>query len=246
MQTPRESCCIYCLSPDGPFTAPEHVFPESLGNREVVLPPGIVCDPCNHGVLSTLDEALVNHPHFKFLRPYYVPRTKAGKLPRSHFRNARLERQADGVVRIVPKDRSAAPKNITRLPDGRLRLTIQLSAAAVNPMPLARAIYKVGIGVVAFQDGAASVLRPRLDPARNFIRGIAPFPNVLLLNPGPSTSTITVEDFPDAPGTVLRISIWGVVFCLNLEVEPILDLDLGLIDNEGERIVLDDPKWQTF
>lgn len=40
----HEQGCIFCRRHDGGFTSREHVFPESLGNEEVVLPRGVVCD----------------------------------------------------------------------------------------------------------------------------------------------------------------------------------------------------------
>jgi len=34
----------------------EHIVSEALGNVTLILPPGVVCDRCNHGTLSRLDE----------------------------------------------------------------------------------------------------------------------------------------------------------------------------------------------
>ena len=62
------SVCLYCKRSNRQSTSVEHVFPESLGNAEIVLPKGTVCDSCNNGKLSRLD--------------IY---TKAGKLPSAAF-----------------------------------------------------------------------------------------------------------------------------------------------------------------
>src|SRR2546428_8977413 len=56
---PVENLCIYCLKSDGSFLSEEHIVAESLGNYDTVLPKGYVCDECNNGVLSLLDEALI-------------------------------------------------------------------------------------------------------------------------------------------------------------------------------------------
>jgi hypothetical protein len=45
---------------EGPFKSREHPFPESLGSTEIVLPRGVVCDPCNNGPLSRLDQAFLS------------------------------------------------------------------------------------------------------------------------------------------------------------------------------------------
>lgn len=49
------SRCLYCLREDRAFTSVEHVIPEGMGNKEIVLPVGVVCDKCNNGELSKLD-----------------------------------------------------------------------------------------------------------------------------------------------------------------------------------------------
>jgi hypothetical protein len=51
----KNNICIFCRTKEEKFTFPEHVYPESLGNTEIILPAGLVCDACNNGVLSRLD-----------------------------------------------------------------------------------------------------------------------------------------------------------------------------------------------
>ncbi|HKQ07430.1 MAG TPA: HNH endonuclease [Blastocatellia bacterium] len=40
--------CIFCKATTVSFTSNEHIVPESLGNTEHILPPGVVCDGCNN------------------------------------------------------------------------------------------------------------------------------------------------------------------------------------------------------
>lgn len=40
--------CIFCKSTTASFASREHIVPESLGNAEHILPPGVVCDGCNN------------------------------------------------------------------------------------------------------------------------------------------------------------------------------------------------------
>ena len=51
------SGCLFCRQRDGGFSSEEHIFPESLIGDADRLPKGLVCDRCNHGPLSQLDEA---------------------------------------------------------------------------------------------------------------------------------------------------------------------------------------------
>ena len=85
--------CIYCRTTEGPFTSEDHVLPEGLGNDALVLSKGTVCDPCNHGDLSGLDEALLNYAPIASLRTLYVPYTKGGKLPSADFRTSPSRRR---------------------------------------------------------------------------------------------------------------------------------------------------------
>src|SRR5262249_562875 len=56
---PAINKCIYCLNTAGSFRSEEHIYPESLGNDEAILPKGFVCDTCNNGPLAFLDNALL-------------------------------------------------------------------------------------------------------------------------------------------------------------------------------------------
>ena len=39
--------CLFCKLPSDAATSVEHVIPQSLGNSQVILPRGMICDPCN-------------------------------------------------------------------------------------------------------------------------------------------------------------------------------------------------------
>ena len=80
-----KNLCIYCLTTTASFASEEHIFPESLGNDELILPKGYVCDVCNNGVLSELDNALLKFEPIAFLQVQFVQYTKGGKLPKANF-----------------------------------------------------------------------------------------------------------------------------------------------------------------
>lgn len=89
---PREPrLCIFCLSNKNAFTAPEHILSEALGNKRLILPPGVVCDPCNHGPLSGLDKALVEFPPLQLIR---VLGACSGKRAATRERSSRTERSS--------------------------------------------------------------------------------------------------------------------------------------------------------
>lgn len=65
--------------------AEEHILPESAGNVAWVLPPGVVCDKCNHHFGTHLDTAFLKQPNVAFMRPFCVGETKKGKPPKAEF-----------------------------------------------------------------------------------------------------------------------------------------------------------------
>lgn len=82
--------CLICRRSDGGFETEEHIVPESLGNTEKILPPGVVCDRCNNGLCASLDEALCTFGPIQMLRTLHQQPNKAGKLPSMKFDNGRL------------------------------------------------------------------------------------------------------------------------------------------------------------
>ncbi len=86
----RRRGCLFCRRSDGGFTSVEHIFPESLGNKELLLPAGVVCDRCNNQVLSPLDNALRQFPLVAMMRTMYGIQSKSGKQPTFTFDNGSL------------------------------------------------------------------------------------------------------------------------------------------------------------
>ncbi len=64
---PIPNRCIWCLKEPSEveFTSESHVLPECVGNKwQQVLPPGIVCDTCNHYFGRKVEPALIDDPIF--------------------------------------------------------------------------------------------------------------------------------------------------------------------------------------
>jgi hypothetical protein len=212
--------CIYCTKTEGSFTSEEHILPEALGNDDLVLGRGYVCDGCNNGLLALLDRALLDCPSIAFLRAHYVPHVKGGKFPSANLQNMEIKKTLPTRIEIHAKDKTGLPHEEETLPDGSVRLNI--SARGTWNMPLvARAYFKIALGTVAHDSGAAIALDRRYDPARAFIRGEQGFPNPLFVNSsGPVHQRMVVYWQPLRPGSMFVIDIFGVIATFNLEVEP--------------------------
>jgi hypothetical protein len=120
--------CLYCKQTEGPFTSVEHVIPETLGNQglrgkpPIVLPKGVVCDECNHGKLSNLDNALIDFSPISLMRTRYGVRSKRGELSSTKLSNARLRSLSPGNILIEP----GSSKNAFRYDGGKGRFEMRL------------------------------------------------------------------------------------------------------------------------
>lgn len=172
--------CLFCRRDDGGFTAREHVFPESLGNTELVLAPGVVCDRCNNGILSDLDQSLCEFMPIAVRRTMLGVASKSGKIPRF--------RASEGTVDHIPGESGADPtlafigstkrggmlRETARYPDGRV--SIQWTAKGGRRMTaryasqLSRALLKSALEC-AWTDHGAVMLESRFDHVREAVLG---------------------------------------------------------------------------
>src|SRR5262245_46529433 len=74
--------CLFCASEGNSFTSKEHVFPESLGNETIVLPPGVVCDKCNN-YFSKLENQFIHCYPMLFVKFLSPKTTKKGNWPKT-------------------------------------------------------------------------------------------------------------------------------------------------------------------
>jgi hypothetical protein len=93
--------CLFCLRDDGGFTAQEHIIPECAGNVEYVLPVGVVCDRCNNGRLSQLDQLFCELHPVKMRRTMLGIPSKTGAIP--------VLRLTEGTMKFIPGVNGAAP-----------------------------------------------------------------------------------------------------------------------------------------
>ena len=216
--------CIYCKRRDQPFASEEHVIPESLGNDEIVLPRGYVCDTCNNGMLASLDGALLSAPPVAAMRVFAVPYGKSGKQPKARLQNAVFERVEPRHLRIEAQT-AKDPMRVTKDADGTLRFELNLQGR-FDARGFARALTKVGLGYVAFEYGAEVALLPRFDAAREFVMADRDPPSDLLCaRSGVPSGELTAFARVDSPkGSCVVLDIYGVVVAVGLEPDPAITL----------------------
>jgi hypothetical protein len=230
--------CIYCMRTDATFTSEEHVLPEGLGNDELVLRQGYVCDVCNHGDLAMLDDILLGFPPIAVFKTVYVPHTKGGRLPSANLQNMTIRKTTPTRVEILAKDTSGLPRQEEELGDGTIRFTVTTRGGTSDMTLIARAYFKIALGTIAYDCGADFALEQRYDRARAFIRGEREFPNPLILNrKGEPHGRIEVTWQKLEPGTAFHIDIFGLIAVFNLEAEPLIHLPVNF--DGSTFIVLD-------
>jgi hypothetical protein len=240
--------CVFCLTSDGGFTSREHALPESMGNLELILPPGVVCDRCNNEVLSRLDQSLCDFSPVKLRRTMLGVTSKAGKLP--------TFRSGDGTVQHVPGADGQDPTLIfsgsrgqamlqetAQHPDGRVslnwsgvmggpRLTTRYAAT------LSRALLKAALEC-AWLDHGDLVYEGHFDHVRDAVLGRprSGFVSVLSkVDPGTTEAALTYVLDPegnDAGRMLVLLNYAGIM----------LATDSRLTAPKGEPT---DPPWLTW
>ena len=72
--------CIFCHKDCYTSKSIEHIVPESLSNKQHVLPNGYVCDACNHYFAIKIEKELLSQPYFISMRSRNEILTKKGKV----------------------------------------------------------------------------------------------------------------------------------------------------------------------
>lgn len=154
--------CLYCRR-RAPARGVEHVTPEALGAHGWTLPRGAVCDRCNSGVLSKLDQAVAAHPHIGAVLMLWNVPGKGGRLRERSGMLARI----DGAPVIAPPARWIERTEV----DHRAR-TIKVGIATPPEFRtdlFRRGLYKIALNALAAEDGLEAALSPRLDRVRAYV-----------------------------------------------------------------------------
>jgi len=167
--------CLVCRQSDGGFTTVEHALPESLGNTGIVLDNGVVCDRCNNGTLSDLDQALTEFWPLKLRRTFLGIQSKAGKIPVTRFEAGTVSNMGDAKIvieHLYANDNTTLKK--TSLSGNRVKLDLAIKGGKrMTPRycaKISRALLK-GALECAWLDQGETMLDPKWDHVREAILG---------------------------------------------------------------------------
>jgi|TARA_R100000501_G_C2628500_1_gene122764 hypothetical protein len=71
--------CLFCKEISSTSKSVEHIIPESLGNKDIFLPKGIVCDSCNQYFAIKVEKPVLEMKYFRNLRFRNNIKSKKGK-----------------------------------------------------------------------------------------------------------------------------------------------------------------------
>lgn len=175
--------CIFCKADSTSSTSAEHIVPESLGNIEHKLPPGVVCDKCNNYLGREVEKRVLESEYFVQARFRNVVPSKGGTTP--HVRavhlqsgtEVRISHQGDSGS-IYPAHEKNGPRFVHPLVHsnkGTLVLPVT-TPEHVDGYDMSRFLGKIAIEALANTllgvPGALLELvdKEELDPLRHYVR----------------------------------------------------------------------------
>jgi hypothetical protein len=153
--------CIFCKKNASGSKAIEHIIPESLGNEEHTLPPGIVCAPCNNYFASSIEQPVLESGYFVTSRFNALIPNKRRRMPSLsgillsgyradqdvRFHRAEVSRSVEGAFQIYAEP--AAEEGIV---SGRInRVIVPASGSKPNHQLFSRFLGKVAVECMALQ-----------------------------------------------------------------------------------------------
>ncbi|MBP7702194.1 MAG: hypothetical protein KA098_06295 [Phenylobacterium sp.] len=173
--------CIFCTSSTAGSKSREHILPESLGNTDHWLPPGVVCDGCNNYFAVKVERPLLESTFFTALRQRQDIPNKRGQMPmvKGVFPLARIpvsvQRTPEGLAMSpwCERDSDAFIQTLQIHSSGRIYVPMD---GPLDSRLLARFLGKVGVEIMAdrlIRAGLATdelLGEPALKAIRRFVR----------------------------------------------------------------------------
>lgn len=174
--------CLFCKADSSASRSREHIVPESFGNTEHVLEPGVVCDGCNNYFARNVEKPILDSLYYKERRfSAVVPNKRGHIVPLDGFHlksGTRIQVHANtgAGISVGAHPDADEVRFIKTLLDHSQGALIFPIATPPEERVLARFIGKVGLEALAsrlIQVGKsheALVDEPAFDELRNFVR----------------------------------------------------------------------------
>jgi hypothetical protein len=179
--------CIFCKCQSSSSTSGEHIIPESFGNKEHTLRPGVVCDKCNNYIARKVEKPLLDSPYFKEQRFKMSILSKRNKIPTIsgiHLQSRTLielmkrpDEDGTSIGAALGQDESRWIKSVTEQKHGTLIIPV---ASPPDDYAISRFLAKVGLESLAsrlvdVEGGLDEIVdKPELDALRSYVRTVMP------------------------------------------------------------------------
>lgn len=175
----KRKICLFCRSSSNSFFSQEHIIPKALGNDELILPRGIVCDKCNND-LAYLDSELCNFDAILFHRVLNGVKNREGTVPEGRFRNMAITNASGSHVNIHLNN---GGENLFKETEQGFELSFQSKKkmSSKNLKLLARSLYKIGLEIIYLDRGYDFAFSENFDKARNIVLGRQDFSGYMLI-----------------------------------------------------------------
>lgn len=262
--------CIFCKENSSSSRSKEHIIPETLGNTEHILAPGIVCDKCNNYFAVKVEKPLLETSYFQQLRARQHIANKKGKIPPQKAFLADLPIAVDvwidsGSIRFEGTNEAETKliyNNISNRKEGALYIPYPRKP---NAYLISRFLAKVALEVLASKVTHISgwetdvIDKPELDELRDFARRgnntQTPWhyserqlhdENQIHQENGESSQILHEYTllYTDIEELYLVVSIFGQEFALNMGGSEIEGYESWLLKNQNKSpLYMDDLTW---
>ncbi|KAA2240311.1 HNH endonuclease [Chitinophaga agrisoli] len=255
--------CIFCKRNSDNSTSVEHIIPESLGNKDHILPKGIVCDQCNSYFAIKIENELLSQEYFRFIRSTQNVLSKKRKtIPSTgltiHPEGGKVDvyREASGILIDISN-----PKIADLIAKGKvntLYIPNHIEPVSKN-IPLSRLLGKIAIEALIQKTlhvggwVAEIINKAELEPLRSYVRygptkikfwcysqRILYPPGSLFNSENDDAYEILHEytfHYSDANELFFIIAIFGIEYAINL-ANPEIDTYQILIENNNGKSFL--------
>lgn len=174
--------CIFCKQDASKSKSVEHIVPESLGNKNHVLPKGVVCDKCNQYFALKVEKKVLETDFFKSLRHRNGIESKKGKIPQGKAIIPKTKYEADVILhkkKEKPIEVILDKESFELVMNGEVKHLIlphNMDFPKTDKI-VSRFLAKIGFEMMALRiltnnEGDQNLLaeEPALDPVRNYAR----------------------------------------------------------------------------
>ena len=229
--------CLFCGRDTTNCKSVEHIIPESLGNIELILPKGVVCDKCNNYFANEIESKVLSIQSFKDLCFFEFIPNKKGRLKHTSFLVCGEECKADwGIVDgKAALLLGASPTTIKALLEQKPELIISRGITLDDKnysYEISRFLYKIAIEYYVFlllqleenKDADCFIYEEEFNKIIDFVRKGNRNKNYFVYNstienefmPFKDNGTIKLGFFMKNDDLIFEINLFGTKFSINI------------------------------